>query len=140
MDKTIIIDGQPVVFRKTAGTMMRYKRQFGRELSPDLAKIYDIIPLLTQYTDSEAEPEEGLTDEQRKAQKKAHDIAAAKLVLSIETEYMYDIAYIMAAQADPSIVDQMEWLDRFNSMNIMDVFMQLLPLIQAEMRVAPKNA
>lgn len=140
MDKTIIIDGQPVVFRKTAGTMMRYKRQFGRELSPDLAKIYDIIPLLTQYTDSEAEPEEGLTDEQRKAQKKAHDIAAAKLVLSIETEYMYDIAYIMAAQADPSIVDQMEWLDRFNSMNIMDVFMQLLPLIQAEMRVSPKNA
>jgi hypothetical protein len=140
MDKTIIIDGQKVVFRKTAGTMMRYKRQFGRELSPDLAKIYDIIPLLTQYTDSEAEPEEGLTDEQRKAQKKAHDIAAAKLVLSIETEYMYDIAYIMAAQADPSIVDQMEWLDRFNSMNIMDVFMQLLPLIQAEMRVSPKNA
>lgn len=140
MDKTIIIDGQPVVFRKTAGTMMRYKRQFGRELSPDLAKIYDIIPLLTQYTDSEFEPEEGLTDEQRKAQKKAHDIAAAKLVLSIETEYMYDIAYIMAAQADPSIVDQMEWLDRFNSMNIMDVFMQLLPLIQAEMRVNPKNA
>lgn len=140
MDKTIIIDGQQVVFRKTAGTMMRYKRQFGRELSPDLAKIYDIIPLLTQYTDSEAEPEEGLTDEQRKAQKKAHDIAAAKLVLSIETEYMYDIAYIMAAQADPSIVDQMEWLDRFNSMNIMDVFMQLLPLIQAEMRVSQKNA
>lgn len=140
MDKTIIISGQPVVFRKTAGTMMRYKRQFGRELSPDLAKIYDVIPLLTQYTGSEAEPAEGLTDEQKEEQKKMRDIAATKLVLSIETEYMYDIAFIMAQQADPSIVDQMEWLDRFDSMNIMDVFMQLLPLIQAEMRVAPKNA
>lgn len=140
MDKTIIISGQPVVFRKTAGTMMRYKRQFGRELSPDLAKIYDIIPLLTQYTGEEAEQNEDLTLEQRDEQKKARDIAAAKLVLSIETEYMYDIAFIMAQQADPSIVDEMEWLDRFDSMNIMDVFIQLLPLIQSEQRVAPKNA
>ena len=140
MDKTIIISGQPVVFRKTAGTMMRYKRQFGRELSPDLAKIYDIIPLLTQYTGEEAEQTEDQTQEQREEQKKARDIAAAKLVLSIETEYMYDIAYIMAQQADPSIKDEMEWLDRFDSMNIMDVFIQLLPLIQSEQRVAPKNA
>ena len=140
MDKTIIIDGQPVIFRKTAGTMMRYKRQFGRELSPDLAKIYDIIPLLTQYTGEEAEQTEDQTQEQREEQKKARDIAAAKLVLSIETEYMYDIAYIMAQQADPSIKDEMEWLDRFDSMNIMDVFIQLLPLIQSEQRVAPKNA
>ena len=140
MDKTIIISGQPVVFRKTAGTMMRYKRQFGRELSPDLAKIYDIIPLLTQYTGEEAAQTEDLTQEQRDEQKKARDIAAAKLVLSIETEYMYDIAYIMAQQADPSIKDEMEWLDRFDSMNIMDVFIQLLPLIQSEQRVSPKNA
>lgn len=140
MDKTIIISGQPVVFRKTAGTMMRYKRQFGRELSPDLAKIYDIIPLLTQYTGEEADQTKDQTQEQREEQKKARDIAAAKLVLSIETEYMYDIAYIMAQQADPSIKDEMEWLDRFDSMNIMDVFIQLLPLIQSEQRVSPKNA
>jgi hypothetical protein len=129
MDKTIIIDGQPVVFRKTAGTMMRYKRQFGRELSPDLAKIYDVIPLLAEYYQKN---EDELTKEQK--------MAAAKIVLGIETEYMYDIAFIMAQQADPSIRDELEWLDRFENLNILAVFMQLLPLIQNEMKIAPKNA
>lgn len=129
MDKTIIIDGQPVVFRKTAGTMMRYKRQFGRELSPDLAKIYEVMPLLAEYYQKD---ENELTEEQK--------IAAAKIVMNMETEYMYDIAYIMAAQADPTIVDQLEWLDRFSEMNILQIFVQLLPLIQGEQRVAPKNA
>lgn len=128
MDKTIIIDGQPVVFRKTAGTMMRYKRQFGRELSPDLSKIYDVMPLLADYYDNS----EALTEEQK--------LAAAKIVLGIETEYMYDIAFIMAQQADPSIQDELEWLDRFSEMNILQLFVQLLPLIQGEQRVAPKNA
>lgn len=129
MDKTIIIDGQPVIFRKTAGTMMRYKRQFGRELSPDLAKIYDVMPLLAKYAERD---ESELTEEEK--------MTAAKLVMGIETEYMYDIAYIMAQQADPSIRDQLEWLDRFENMNILNIFVQLLPLIQGEQRVSPKNA
>lgn len=129
MDKTIIIDGQPVIFRKTAGTMMRYKRQFGRELSPDLAKIYDVMPLLAKYAERD---ESELTKEEK--------MTAAKLVMGIETEYMYDIAYIMAQQADPSIRDQLEWLDRFENMNILNIFVQLLPLIQGEQRVSPKNA
>lgn len=129
MDKTIIIDGQQVVFRKTAGTMMRYKRQFGRELSPDLAKIYEVMPLLAEYYQKN---EDELTEEQK--------MAAAKIVMTMETEYMYDIAYIMAAQADPTIVDQLEWLDRFSEMNILQIFVQLLPLIQGEQRVNPKNA
>ena len=129
MDKTIIIDGQPVIFRKTAGTMVRYKRQFGRELSPDLAKIYDVMPLLAKYAERD---ESELTEEEK--------MTAAKLVMGIETEYMYDIAYIMAQQADPSIRDQLEWLDRFENMNILNIFVQLLPLIQGEQRVSPKNA
>lgn len=123
-----MISGQPVVFRKTAGTMMRYKRQFGRELSPDLAKIYDMLPILAQYTGSGEE----MTEEQK--------MTAAKLVMSLETEYMYDVAYIMAQQADPSIHDQLEWLDRFDNMNILEVFVQLLPLIQGEQMVSRKNA
>ena len=116
--------------------MMRYKRQFGRELSPDLAKIYDMLPLLDQYTNSSTEETEALTEEQKEARK----IAAAKLVMSIETEYMYDIAFIMAQQADPSIVDEIEWLDRFDDLNILQLFVQLMPLIQGEQMVSRKNA
>lgn len=127
MDKTIIISGRPVVFRKTAGTMLRYKRQFGRELYPDLIKIYDLFPLLQEYTDSK-----DMTDAQK--------VDLAKVMLGTETEWMYDIAYIMAQQADASIRDELEWLDRFDDFNIFEVFMQLMPLIQMEQQVSPKNA
>lgn len=127
MDKTIIISGRPVVFRKTAGTMLRYKRQFGRELYPDLIKIYDLFPLLQEYTDSK-----DMSDAQK--------VDLAKVMLGTETEWMYDIAYIMAQQADPSIRDELEWLDSFDDFNIFQIFMQLMPLIQMEQQVAPKNA
>ena len=127
MDKTIIISGRPVVFRKTAGTMLRYKRQFGRELYPDLIKIYDLFPLLQEYTDSK-----DMTDAQK--------VDLAKVMLGTETEWMYDIAFIMAQQADTSIRDELEWLDSFDDFNIFEVFMQLMPLIQMEQKVSPKNA
>lgn len=128
MDKTIIICGKPVVFRKTAGTMLRYKRQFGRELLPDLIKIYNLFPTLRQYA--------GKTDELPEDDK----IALAKIILGTETEWMYDIAYIMAQQADPSITDEIEWLDSFDDFNIMSIFVQLMPMLQAESAVSPKNA
>lgn len=129
MDKTIIISGLPVVFRKTAGTMLRYKRQFGRELYPDLMKIYDLYPVLQQYTEEKAA-------ENTEARK----IELAKVMLGSETEWMYDIAFIMAQQADSSIRDELEWLDSFDDFNIFEVFLQLMPLIQMEQQVAPKNA
>ena len=128
MDKTIIICGKPVVFRKTAGTMLRYKRQFGRELLPNLIKIYNLFPTLRQYV--------GKTDELSEDDK----IALAQIVLGTETEWMYDIAYIMAQQADPSITDEIEWLDSFEDFNIMSIFVQLMPMLQAESAVSPKNA
>ena len=128
MDKTIIISGRPVVFRKTAGTMIRYKRQFGRELYPDLIKIYDLFPILRQYTDGKNEMTE------------AQKVEIAKVMLGTETEWMYDILYIMVQQAEPSIRDELEWLDSFDDFNVFDVFIQLMPLIQMEQQVAPKNA
>lgn len=128
MDKTIYISGRPVVFRKTAGTMLRYKRQFGRELYPDLIKIYDLFPVLRQYTDGK--------DEMTEAQK----VELAKAMLGTETEWMYDILYIMAQQAEPSIRDELEWLDSFDDFNVFEIFIQLMPLIQMEQQVAPKNA
>lgn len=128
MDKTIVISGRPVVFRKTAGTMLRYKRQFGRELYPDLIKIYNLLPVLRQYA--------GKTDELSEEEK----ISLAQVVLGTETEWMYDIAFIMAQQADPSITDELAWLDSFDDINILQVFVQLMPLIQMEQQVALKNA
>lgn len=115
MDKTITISGRAVTFRKTGGTVLRYKREFGREFNSDLAKIVAL------YT---------VTDQEERT----------KLALSVETEWMYDIAFIMAQQADPTITDELTWLDSFEDFDPWAVFAQLMELIAKEQEVSPKNA
>lgn len=118
MDKTIIIDGKPVVFRKTASTDLQYQREFGRELMQDIGKLLPFIDVFSG-------------DDQK---------AKTQAALSMPTEWMYNIAYIMAKQADSTIRDQYDWLDRFDDINIYDVIMELLPMIRAERMPSPKNA
>lgn len=121
MDKTIIIDGRQVTFRKTAGTMKRYKQQFGRELNADLKKIYQLIPKLKDQLENDKE-------------------AAVDTFLSTETDWMYDILFVMAQQASPEIKSEMEWLDIFDDIDVWSVFIELLPMLQKEQSVSPKNA
>ena len=118
MDKTIRIADKDVTVRKTFGTELRYKRQFGREFQTDLRMILAMRSELTP----------DLANEKK-----------AQIVLGVETEWMYDILFIMAQQADPTITDELEWLDRFDSFNIWLVFDQIFPLLVAESKVAPKN-
>ena len=118
MDRTIEIAGRKVLLRKTFGTELRYKWQFGREFSTDLRAILALRAKLTPETSKEEK---------------------AAAVLSAETEWMYDILYIMAQQADPEIRDELEWLDTFDSVNIWLVFDQIMPLLIAESKVSPKN-
>ena len=42
MEKTIQIDGKNITFRCTAGTLRRYRNQFGREFFADLAKLNEV--------------------------------------------------------------------------------------------------
>lgn len=118
MDAKIRIADREVPVRKTGGTVLRYKRQFGREFLTDLQKILVLRSSLTE----ESTPEE-----------------KAQIVLSTETEWMYDILFIMAQQADPTITDELEWLDRFDDFNVWQVFDQIMPLLISEAKVAPKN-
>jgi hypothetical protein len=119
MDKTIMIDGKPVVFRKTAGTARRYQMQFQREFLDDLQKLADMQAQLAPDAPKETK---------------------ARAVMGMETAWMYDIAFIMAQQADPSIRDELEWLDRFESIDIYAVIGELIPMLVAEGRPSPKNA
>ena len=70
----------------------------------------------------------------------AEKVELASAFLSSDFEWRYDIAFIMAQQADPTIRDEIEWLDGFEDFNVYEVFIALLPMIQAEMKVSPKNA
>ena len=110
--------------------MKRYKTQFGRELNPDLIKIYSLFPLMDKLSKEKKESEK-MSDEEK--------VSIAQTMLGIETEWMYDIAFIMAQQADPSIVDELEWLDSFDDIDIFGVFVKLMPMLRMEQQVAPKN-
>ncbi len=124
MDKTLTISGKSVVFRKTGGTVLRYKRQFGREFNDDLQKIASLYRFAEKETDEMSDSE------------KSELVNAA---LGVETEWMYDMAFIMAQQADPSITNELDWLDCFDDFNPLEVFSELMELIYDEQKVSPKN-
>lgn len=124
MDKTLTISGKKVIFRKTGGTVLRYKRAFGREFNDDLQKIASLYRFAGKETDEMSDSE------------KSELVNAA---LGVETEWMYDMAYIMAQQADPSITDELDWLDGFDDFNPLEVFSELMELIYDEQKVSAKN-
>lgn len=124
---TIMISGRRVTFRKTGGTALRYKKQYKRELFADLGKMVGLHAEMIKI-------EKEIKDKKQRTQ------AITELVASAETDYLYDIIYTMAQQADPSIPDQIEWLDTFDTFNVWEVFGQLKMLIMDEQAVDPKNA
>lgn len=119
MDKTITIDGRAVTFRKTAGTERRYQMQYGREFTSDLQKMLAVRAALGEDASQETK---------------------IRAVMGLETSWMYDIAFIMAQQADPTIKDELTWLDSFEEINIFEVLDELLPMLVKEARQSPKNA
>lgn len=136
MDKTITISGKPVTFRKTGGTILRYKREFGRELNSDLAKIANAMEPINRLRAAAAEAAEA-KDGEKEAEIKGK---ITSICLGIETEWIYDMLFIMAQQADPSITDELAWLDSFDDFNAFDVFGELMNMISGEQEVSRKNA
>ena len=122
MEQTLTIDGKKVTFRKSGATMLAYKRQTGREFFADLSAFLDIVK----------------RDEAGKVIMNGDvpDVDMSKF----DIEYMYQMLYVMAKAADRTIpADLLDWLDDFEDFNVIGIFVQLLPMLAAEMAVDPKN-
>lgn len=117
MDKTLTIDGKMVTFRKTAGTELRYANLFGRDFRADLVKLLDL----------------------QEAMALADKTKQYKAFLGMDTSWLYHIAFVMAQQADPSIKNELEWLDSFEYMDILQIMQDLIPMMLEEGRPSPKN-
>lgn len=102
MEKVISIDGKNVRFKSTAGTLMRYRNNFGRDL------IKDIVAL----------------DKKFKTVKNGQ----AQFEM-IELDMFEKIAWAMAKTADERIGDIEHWLDDFDSFSIMKVLPQIMELL-----------
>lgn len=126
MEKTLLINGKNITFRKSGATMLVYKRQTGREFLSDLSAFLNCYKkdgngnfIVGKDGKPEIEINKSLFD----------------------FEYMYDIVHIMAWQANKSIPsDALEWFDQFDEFPILQVFIDLLPMLTAEMSTDEKNA
>ncbi|MFK4293748.1 hypothetical protein ABH955_005056 [Bacillus sp. RC240] len=120
MEKTITIDGKQVRLKATAATVKRYKAQFRRNLFADLMGL-GAINALTSPDGSE------------------QSIDVSNLDLSnIDFELIYDLTWLYAKTADPSISDPMTWLDGFEEFPIEEIMPEIMELVQVTMGAKKK--
>ena len=102
MEKIIRIDNRDVRFKSTAGTLMRYRNNFGRDF------LKDIVAL----------------DKKFKSVKSG--IGQFEVV---ELDIFEKLAWSMAKTANDNIPDIEHWLDDFNSFSIMQVLPEIMELL-----------
>lgn len=107
MEKIIRIDNKDITFKSTAGTLMRYRNNFGRDL------IKDIVAL----------------DKKFKTVKSG--IAQFEI---LELDMFEKIAWSMAKTANNNIPDIEHWLDEFNSFSIMHILPEIMELLIGNLR------
>ena len=107
MEKIIQIDGKEIKFKSTAGTLYRYRNNFGRDL------IKDIIAL----------------------EKKFRNVKSGMAQFEIvELDMFEKIAWSMAKTANENVPDIDHWLDEFDSFSIMKVLPDIMELLIGNLR------
>lgn len=117
MEKTIEIDGKKVRFKSNGATPLRYKAQFGRDYLKEILKMSSLENINTK-------------------KKKDVDIQSLE---SLDFEVFYNISWIMAKTADPTIPEPLEWLSSFDEFPIVDVFPEMQELIMASLQTSKKK-
>lgn len=150
MEIKVTIDDREVRFKKTGGTMRRYKSMFGREWFADLDRIARMQRKAAEVAKAEGyDVDKKKPDTKKKTGKKDAEeelsdqqvFALSAALTQFDSDPYYDMLYIMAKEADPDIPDTVdEWLDTFDDFPFLDVWMQISPMLSREMSVDAKNA
>lgn len=106
MEKTLNIGNKEIKMKSTAGTMMRYRNNFNRDFIKDLMNLQK---KLTNKIDNGTEFE------------------------AIDLDIFEKIAWCMAKTADNNIPDIENWLDQFDTFDIMQVLPEIMELLVANM-------
>jgi hypothetical protein len=117
MEKTLTIDGRQVTFKANGATPLRYKAQFGKDYFKDILKMTPLIKL---------------------KKKKKEDLTEKDLE-SLDFEIFYNVAWIMAKTADPTIPSQMEWFESFDQFPLMEIIPDLQELMASTMQQSKKK-
>lgn len=111
MEKTIKIGNKEVRLKSTAGTMTRYRNNFGRDFIKDLISL------------------------QEKLNEK---IESGKEFQAIDLDMFEKIAWAMAKTADDNIPDIEKWLDDFETFDIMKVLPVIMEMLVQNMTQVDK--
>ena len=150
MEITVTIAGREVTFKKSGGTMRRFKSKFGREWFAELDKIARMQRRAAEAAKAEGydltKPESAKkkTTKKKTAEPDLTDtqvFALSAAIAQYDSDPYYDMLYIMAKEADPSIPDNVQdWLDTFEDFPFLEVWAKVSPMLSREMAVDRKNA
>lgn len=114
MEKTLIIDGQKVKFKSNGATPLRYKAQFKQDFFKEIIKL---IPLA------------GLS---------AEEVTPEHLEI-IDFEVFFNITWILAKSADPSIPEPIEWLEQFDEFPMGEILPELQEMLLSSFQSSKKK-
>lgn len=115
MEKTITIDGKQVRFKSNGATPLRYKAQFGKDYFKEILKLAPLQNL---------NGKKGIKPEQ---------------LATLDFEVFYNISWIMAKTAEPTIPEPIEWLEQFDEFPMAQIIPELQDLILSSFQTAKKK-
>lgn len=101
MEKTLTIDGKQVRFKSTAATPLRYKAQFGKDFFKEIYKL-DALNNVENTAD---------------------------VFETVDFDFFYNLIWVLAKTANPSIPEPLTWLDEFEEFPLMEIIPELQDLL-----------
>lgn len=114
MEKTITIDGKKINFKVNGATPLRYKAQFGKDYFKEILKLAPLERLGTKnFTQKDLE--------------------------ALDFEVFYNMSWIMAKTADPTIPEPIQWLETFDTFPMIEIIPELQDLLVASFQGTKKK-
>ncbi|PFI17452.1 hypothetical protein [Bacillus cereus] len=120
MEKTIVIDGKDVHLKSTAGTAIRYKTQFRRDMLADILGLHVLSSLISSNGEQEN-----------------IDLTQADLS-KLDFEVIYNLVWAFAKTANKSVPDPLTWLDTFGEFPIDEILTEVQDLIKSTVQSKKK--
>jgi hypothetical protein len=117
LEKTVTIDGKQVKFKTNGATPLRYKAQFQKDYFKEILKM---APL------------------QNISKKNKKDIDVKDLE-ALDFEVFYNIAWIMAKTANPTIPEPILWLEQFDEFPMVEIIPELQDMLLASIESSKKK-
>jgi hypothetical protein len=117
MEKIITIDGKEVKFKTNGAIPLRYKAQFGKDYFKEILKMFPLTKL----------------KEKKKNEINVKDLEA------LDFEVFYNVSWVMAKTADPSIPEPLTWFASFDEFPIGDIFPELQDMMIATLETSKKK-